>query len=63
MRLGKNRILTHSHPIEDVNVLHDDLCDKKIVSLKPATSEKKIKLAYIFYDFVAKPFYYVAKRS
>ena len=40
MRLGKNRILTHSHPIEDVNVLHDDLCDKKIVSLKPATSAK-----------------------
>ena len=43
----KNRVLSQSHPIEDVNVLHDDLCDKKKVSLKPATSEKIIKLAIL----------------
>ena len=41
----KIRILSLSHPIEDI--LHDDLCDKKIVSLKPATSEKIIKLAIL----------------
>ena len=36
----KIRILSHSHPIEDVNIMHDDLCDKKKVPLKPATYKK-----------------------
>ena len=43
----KIRILSLSHPIEDI--LHDDLCDKKKVSLKPATSEKIIKLAILWF--------------
>ena len=38
IKARKIRILSLSHPIEDI--LHDDLCDKKKVSLKPATSTK-----------------------